>query len=236
MGLMDMFGKKNPLVDGNLYLSNIAGKFTGAPGVSSEGDFAVRFVPDDKQYLLNRNKVANSSGHLDLKVKLEASGRQAFLQSVQNMQGKPVYVSGVVVNDDSQGGRVEVHPMDMVYSPVDPEQYPGWFKAIQAHLKDPNAVSVYRIVAATDASKSNKPPKAEESRTMRAFFPYPPKPNFPKIKIDFEVRATLNLKADFRLNNSQMKQRIELDLGLETIKENGPGVFVGDLVVYWANE
>ena len=236
MGLMDMFGKKNPLVDCNVYLSNIVGKFTGAPVVSSEGDFTARFVPDDKQYLLNRNKVANSSGHLDLKIKLEASGRQAFLQSVQNMQGKPVYVSGVVVNDDSQGGKVEVHPMDMVYSPVDPEQYPGWFKAIQAHLKDPNAVSVYRIVAATDASKSNKPPKAEESRTMRAFFPYPPKPNFPKIKIDFEVRATMNLKADFRLNNSQMKQRIELDLGLETIKENGPGVFVGDLVVYWANE
>jgi hypothetical protein len=95
---------------------------------------------------------------------------------------------------------------------------------------------VYRIVAATDASKSNKPPKSEESRTMRAFFPYPPKPNFPKIKIDFEVRAALNLKADFQLNNSQMKQRVELDLGLETIKENGPGVFVGDLVVYWANE
>jgi hypothetical protein len=46
----------------------------------------------------------------------------------------------------------------------------------------------------------------------------------------------LNLKADFRLNNSQMKQRVELDLGLETIKENGPGIFVGDLVVYWGNE
>lgn len=236
MGLMDMFSKKKPLVDSNLYLSNAAGKLTGAASVSPEGDFAARFVPDDKQHLLNRNKVANASGHLDLKVKLEASGRQAFLQSVQNMQNKPVYVSGVMVNDDSQGGRAEVHPLDMIYSPMDPEQYPGWFKAIQSNLKDPNAVGVYRIVAATDASKSNKPPKSEESRTMRAYFPYPPKPNFPKIKIDFEVRATLNLKADFQLNNSQMKQRIELDLGIETIKDNGPGVFVGDLVVYWANE
>jgi hypothetical protein len=236
MGLMDMFGKKNTLVDCNLYLSNVAGKLTGTPGVSSEGDFTARFVPDDKQYLLNRNKVANSSGFLDIKVKLEASGRQAFLQSVQNMQSKPVYISGVMVNDDSQGGRAEIHPLDMIYSPMDPDQYPGWFKAIQVNLKDPNAVSVYRIVAATDASKFNKPPKSEESRTMRAFFPYPPKPNFPKIKIDFEVRAILNHKADFRPNNSLMKQRIELDLGIETIKENGPGVFVGDLVVYWGNE
>lgn len=152
------------------------------------------------------------------------------------MQSKPVYISGVLVNDDSQGGKAEVHPLDMIYSPVDPEQYPGWFKAIQGNLKDPNAVSVYRILAATDASKSNKPPKSEENRTLRAYFPYPPKPNFPKIKIDFEVRATLNLKANFQLNNSPLKQRLELDLGLETIKENGPGVFVGDLVVYWANE
>ncbi len=233
---MDMFGKKNPLVDCNVYLSNVAGKLTGVPGVNPEGEFTARFVPDDKQYLLNRNKVANTSGHLELKVRLETSGRQVFFQSVQNMQSKSVYISGVMVNDDSQGGKAAVHPLDMIYSPVDSEQYPGWFKAIQVNLKDPNAVSVYRIVAATDASKSNKPPKSEEKREMRAFFSYPPKPNFPKIKIDFEVRTTLNLKADFRLNNSQLKQRIELDLGIETIKENGPGVFVGDLVVYWANE
>lgn len=119
---------------------------------------------------------------------------------------------------------------------MDPDQYPAWFKAIQGNLKDPNAVKVYRIVAATDASKSGKPPKADESRIVHASFPYPPKPNLPKIKIDFEVRAGLNLKADFRLNNDLMRQRIELDLGLETAKENGPGVFVGDFVAYWASE
>ncbi len=90
MGLMDMFGKKNPLVDCGVYLSNVVGKFTGFPNVSPEGDFTARFVPDDEQYLLNRNKVANNSGYLDLKVKLATSGSQAFLQAVQNMQGKPV--------------------------------------------------------------------------------------------------------------------------------------------------
>jgi hypothetical protein len=236
MGLLDMFGKKSPLVDCNSYLSNVSGKLTGTPGLGQEGDFTARLVPEDKQYLLNRNKVANPSGFIELKVKLEASGRQAFLQAVQTMQANPVYVSGVLVNDDSQGSRAEVHPLDMIYSPLPPEQFPAWFKAIQGNLKDPSAVAVYRIVAATDASKSNKPPKSEESRVMRATFPYPAKPNFPKIKIDFEVRASLNLKADFRLNNNQMKQRVELDLGLETLKENGPGIFVGDLVVYWGNE
>ena len=236
MGLMDMFGKKSPLVDTLKNLSNIPGKLTGAPYVSPEGDFSARLVPDDKQNLLNRNNAANPSGHIDLKVKLEASGRQAFLQAVQSMQGKTVFVSGVLVNDDSQGGRAEIHPLDMIYSPLDPEQYPAWFKAIQGNLKDPNAVSVYRIAAATDASKSNKPPRSEENRALQAVFPYPPKPDFPKIKIDFEVRASLNLKSDFRLSNNQMKQRIELGLGLETIQENGPGVFVGEMVAYWGNE
>jgi len=236
MGLMDMFGKKSPLVDGHKYFSNISGKLTGAPGVGPEGGFSARLVPEDKQNLLNRNQVANPSGHLDLKVQLEASGRQAFSQAVQSMQGKTIYVSGVAVNDDSQGGRVEVHPLDMIYGPLDPEQYPAWFRAIQNNLKDPQAVAVYRIAAATDASKSNQPPKAGEHRALRALFPYPPKPNFPKIKIDFEVRASLNLKADFRLNNDAMRQRFELNLELETLQENGPGIFVGELVAYWGNE
>jgi len=236
MGLLDMFGKKSPLVDCNVTLSNVPGQLTGIPGATSEGDFAVRFIPDDKKYLLNRNGVANSSGFLDLKVKLEPAGKQAFLQAVETMMGKPVFVSGVMVNDDSQGGKALVQPLDAIYSPVEADQYPAWFKAIQGNLKDPNAVKVYRIVAATDASKSAKPPKTDEARTVHTTFPYPPKPNFPKIKIDFEVRAGLNLKADFRLNNDVMRQRIELDLGIETAKENGPGVFVGDFVAYWASE
>ncbi len=236
MGLMDMFGKKSPLVDGKATLSNVAGKLAGLPGATPEGDFAVRFMPDDKKYLNNRNGVANPSGLLDLKIKLDPAGRQAFLQAVETMKDKPVFVSGVVANDDSLGGKALVQPLDAIYSPMDPDQYPAWFKAIQGNLKDPNAVKVYRIVAATDASKSAKPPKADESRTVHASFPYPPKPNFPKIKIDFEVRASLNLKADFRLNNDQMRQRVELDLGIETAAENGPGVFVGDFVAYWANE
>ncbi len=236
MGLMDMFAKKSPLVDTQKNLSNIAGKLTGVPGLGAEGDFSARFVPDDKNYLLNRNNVPNPSGHLDLKVKLDPAGRQAFLQAVQSFQDKPVYAGGVLVNDDSMGGRAEVHPLDMIYSLLSADQYPAWFKAIQGNLKDANAVAVYRIAAATDASKSNKPPRAEEPRALQAFFPHPPKPNFPKIKIDFEVRASLNLKSDFRLSNNQVKQRIEMDLGLETTKENGPGVFVGEMVIYWGNE
>lgn len=236
MGLLDMFGKKSSLVDANVYLSNVPGQLSGAPGVTADGDFTARFVPDDKKYLLNRHQAANPGGFLDLKVKLVQPGRQPFLQAIQGMSGRPVYVSGVMANDDSLGGKAVVHPLDMIYSPAIPDQYPAWFKAIQANLKDPNAVAVYRIAAATDASKSAKPPRSEENRAVNAVFPYPPKPNLPKIKLDFEVRASLNLKADFRLNHNQMRQKVELDLGIETAKEGGPGVFVGDLVVYWGNE
>lgn len=236
MGLMDLFGKKSPLFDTNANLSNASGKLTGAPSSGPEGDFHARFVPDDKRILQNRNQVANPSGLLDLKIKVMPSGAQAFLQAVLAMREKPVSVTGVVVNDDSQGGRVEIHPLDMIHAPESPDQYPEWFKAIQANLKDPGAVAVYKIAAATDASRSSKPPRSEESRAVSAFFPYPPKPNFPKIKLDFEVRASLNQKADFKLSNNPIKQRVELDLGIETIKEDGPGVFIGDMVIYWGNE
>src|SRR5258708_246564 len=61
MGLMDMFGKKSPLVDCQTYLSNITGKLSGSPQMTTEGDFSVWFIPDNKQYLLNRNKVKNSN-------------------------------------------------------------------------------------------------------------------------------------------------------------------------------
>jgi hypothetical protein len=149
---------------------------------------------------------------------------------------KPVFVSGVLVNDNSRGGKAEVYPLDMLYAPMTQEQFPHWFRDIQGNLKDPGSVLVYKIAAASDASKSNKPPQSEETRAVQASFPYPPKPNFPKIKIDFEIRKIVNWKTDFRLDNNQMKQRIDLDLSVESIKGDGPGVFTGDLVAYWGNE
>lgn len=236
MGLMDMFGKKSTLRDTQQNLVNAQGKLTGAPNVSAEGDFHARFVPDDKKYLVNINQKANPSGLLDLKVRLLSEGAQSFLQAVQGMQNKPIFVNGVLANDQAFDNRVVVQPLDMIYSPQDPDQYPPWFKAILGNLKDPNAVAVYKVVAATDASRSAKPPRADEARASKAVFPYPPKPNFPKIKLDFEVRASLNVKADFRPVNVPMKERVELEVTLETEKENGPGVFVGDLVIYWGNE
>jgi len=236
MGLMDLFGKKSPLVDCDKQISNLAGKFGGQPQMTADGDFSVMFVPDNKQALVNRNNVPNPNGMLELKVKVDVKYKQAFSDAVLAIVDQPVFATGVLINDDSKGSRAELRPLDMLYAPLPPTRYPSWFKDIQANLKDPHSVLVYRIVAVSDASKNNKPPKAEETRTLNTNFPYPPKPNFPKIKIDFEIRKVVNSKADFALNDDRMKQRIQLDLSVESGKENGPGVFVGDLVAYWGNE
>lgn len=236
MGLMDMFGKKSQLVDCHTFLSNIPGKLSGAPQTSPEGVVSVWFIPDDKKHLLNRNKAANPNGMMELKVKVNPSYRSQFLWALEGMAGQTVHATGVLINDDSKGGKAEIYPLDMLYAPLPPDRYPAWFKDIQGNLKDPNAVAVYRIAAASDASTSNKPPQSEESRVGQATFPYPPKPNFPKIKIDFEVRKTVDWKAEFQMNNDTFKQRINLDLGTASIKEDGPGIFVGDFVAYWGNE
>src|SRR5258706_199892 len=201
MGLMDMFGKKSPLVDCQTYLSNVTGKLSGPPQMTVDGDFSVGLVPDNKQYLLNRNKVQNSNGMMELKVKVLPTYKQAFVDAVASMAGQPVFATGVLINDDSKGGKAEIHPLDMLYAPLTLEQYPGWAREIQKNLKDSNALAVYRIVAASDASKTNKPPQTEESRAVHSTFPWPTKPNFPKIKIDFEVRGSVNVKTDFKLNN-----------------------------------
>ncbi len=236
MGLMDMFGKKSPLVDCETYLSNVSGKLSGSPQMTAEGDFSVWLVPENKQYLLNRNKVQNANTMLELKVKVDGPYRQAFLDAVKSMEGQMVFASGVLVNDDSKSGKAELHPLDMIYSSLPEERYPGWFQEIRKNLKDPNSVSVCRIAAASDASKSVKPPKAEVTRSMKTSFVYPSKPNIPKIKIDFEIRKTVSSKADFQLNHDLMRQKIELEVTVESAKENGPGVFVGDFIAYWANE
>ena len=236
MGLMDLFGKKSPLVDCDKQLSNIAGRFGGAPQMTGDGDFSVMFIPDNKQALLNRNNVPNPNGMLELKVKVDAKYKQAFLEAAQAIADQTVYASGVLINDDSKGSRAELYPLDMLYAPLPQDRYPAWFKDIQANLKDPNQVLVYKVLAASDASKMNKPPRAEETRTLHTTFPYPPKPNFPKIKIDFEIRKVVNWKADFALNDDKIRQRIELDLSVESSKEDGPGAFVGDFVAYWGNE
>lgn len=233
---MDMFGKKSPLVDTQTNLNNIQGTLSGNPQMGPEGDFSVWFTPENKQHLLNRNNTPNPNGMLELKVKVDPKYKQAFLDGIQSLMGQKVFVSGVLANDDSKGGKAELHPLDMVYGPLAVDKYPVWFKDIQANLKDPNSVSVYRIVAASDASKVNKPPRSEETRALHAVFPYAPKPNVPKVKVDFEIRKSVNSKTDFQLNNDIMRQRIELDLSVESIKGEGPGVFVGDWVCYWGNE
>jgi hypothetical protein len=234
MGLFDMFSK-SPLVDCNTTLSNISGKIAGAPFVGPDGQFSVFFVPDDKKYLLNRNQTANGDGRLELKVNLDASGRHAFLDAVKSMAGKTILASGVLVNDDSRNSRAEVNPLDLLVAPLSPDQFPDWFKTIQQNLKDPNAVTVYRIAAASDASKSKRPPKADETRTVHSNFTYPPKPDATAIKIDFEIRKTLSVKADVRLSHEIMKDRIEMHSTVTSTKDEGPGVFVGDLVIYWGN-
>ncbi len=236
MGLMDLFGKKSPLFDCNKYLANIPGKLAGPPMMSADGDFSVNFVPDAPQYLNNRNNVKNPNGQMALKVKVIPQYRQSFQDAVTGMAGQPVFASGVLVNDDSQGGRAEIHPLDLLYAPIPPDHFPGWFKDIQNNLKDPGAVLAYRVVAASDASKSMKPPRAEETRPLKAFFPYPNKPNVPKIKIDFEIRKTANMKADLYLSNDLVHQKIQLDMTVASVKDEGPGLFTGVLVIYWGNE
>lgn len=233
---MDIFNKKSPLFDCNRHLANIPGKLSGAPMMTADGDFSVNFVPDDPQYLNNRNNVKNSNGQMVLKVKVLPQYRQSFQDSVISMAGQPVFASGVLVNDDSQGGRVEIHPLDLLFAPINPGHFPGWFKDIQNNLKDPNAASAYRIVAASDASKSMKPPKAEETRPLKVNFPYPNKPNIPKIKIDFEVRKSANEKADLFLSNDLVRQKIQMDITVSSVKDDGPGIYAGVLVIYWGNE
>ena len=233
---MDMFSGKTSLVDSGKYLANAPGKLLGPAKMSSEGDFGVAFAPDDKKWLINRNGKSNSNGLIELKVKVTPTQSQAFLESLQPLLGPTVYVSGVLVDDDSQGGKTQVQPLDLIWAGLPQTNYPDWFKNILGSLDDPQGALVYRIVSVSDASKSAKPPRAEQTRQCHAPIPYPPKPEKPSMKIDFEIRKIAMVNADFDLSNDLVHQRIALAVTVKSSKEDGPGVFTGDLTAFWRHD
>jgi hypothetical protein len=236
MGLMDMFSGKTFLADSGKYLANVPGKLLGPAKMSSEGDFNIAFVPDDKKWLANRNGKSNQNGLLELKVKITPTQSKAFIDSIQPLLGQTVYASGVLVDDDSQGGKAQVQPLDMIWAPLPQANYPDWFKNILGSLEDPQGALAYRIVSASDASKSPKPPRAEQTRQCHVQIPYPPKPDKSAMKIDFEIKKIVLVNADFDLSNDLVHQRIVLEVTVKSAKEEGPGVFIGDLAVLWRHD
>jgi len=49
MGLKDIFSKKSSIVDTGKILLNVPGKLLGPAKITSEGDFLVALVPDEKK-------------------------------------------------------------------------------------------------------------------------------------------------------------------------------------------
>jgi len=236
MGLMDMFSGKSPLVDSGKYLASVSGKLLGPAKINPDGDFSVAFIPDDKKWLTNRNGKSNVNGLMELKVKVTPNQSKVFLDSIKPLLGPDVYVSGVLVDDDSQGGKTQIHPLDLIWAVLPSANHPDWFKNIQTSLEDPQVAVVYRIVSASDASKGSKPPRAEQTRQCQLQIPYPPKPDKPSMKIDFEIRKIALVNADFDLSNDLVHQRIALEVTVKSAKEEGPGIFIGDLAVLWRHD
>lgn len=156
MGLMDVFGKKSPLVDTGKYLSNVPGKLLGPAKLLPEGDFLVAFMPDDKKWLMNRDGKPNPNGLLELKVHVPESQAKAFLDAVQPFLGQAVHVCGVLAEDESQGSKTQVQPLDLIWGTLPIAHYPDWIKNIWGSLEYPDAAVVYRALAASDASKAGQ--------------------------------------------------------------------------------
>jgi hypothetical protein len=56
------------------------------------------------------------------------------------------------------------------------------------------------------------------------------------MKIDFEIRKIAMVNADFDLSNDLVHQRIALAVTVKSSKEDGPGVFTGDLTAFWRHD
>jgi hypothetical protein len=164
------------------------------------------------------------------------SQSKAFVDSIQPLLGQKAYVSGVLSEDTAQGGALLVQPLDALWAVLPPVAYPDWCRNILGSLDDPQCALVYRVLAASDSCKGVKPPQSDKTRPQSIPFPYPPKPAKPSMKIDYEIKKSVMVNADFQLSTDLVHEKIALDLKALCAKEGGPGVFIGDLAAFWRHE
>jgi hypothetical protein len=164
------------------------------------------------------------------------SQSKSFVDFIQPLLGQAAFVTGILSEDAAQGGVILVQPLDVLWAMLPSVAYPEWFKNILGSLEDPQGATVYRVLAASDSCKGVKPPQSDKTRSQSIPFPYPPKPNKPSMKIDYEIKKNAMVNADFQLSTDLIHEKIALDLKVLCAKEEGPGVFIGDLAAFWRHE
>ncbi len=238
MSLFDKFLGGSKIYDCETYRQAIPGILAKSPvpQVNSEGVLSAWLNPDDKSLLTNRNGKPNVNGLLEVKAKIDSKGLAAVSEAVKALGGQRVLVWGVQVNNDALDGKVELFPVDMIAGALSVERFPAWASELQKNLKDPAAVSLYRVLAASDASTSHHPPKGQETRSVKTAFPYPAQPQLPQLKFAFEVRPLANFRSDFQLNDDMLKKNLDFHLTVSGQKNDGPGVFAADILLFWADD
>ncbi|HEY5037937.1 MAG TPA: hypothetical protein VIJ93_02585 [bacterium] len=235
MSFLDGVFGKNKLVDTTTYLSNVTGTLVQSPvpGLLEDGNASAWLLPDNKDNLMNRNKVPNKNGLLEMKIKAADKGKQAFVDALKAIAGQKVGVWGVLINDDAKEGRAEIRPLDVLWTQLPEAKYPAWVGEMRKNMRAPETLSVYKILSASDASTSGKPPRADETRTVKISIPYPPKPGPSYKDIKYEIKSLTNLNSDFQLSNEMVREKLVLNVTLQSAKEAGPTIFIADLAVFW---
>jgi hypothetical protein len=146
----------------------------------------------------------------------KASPRSSWI--IQPLLGLTAHVSGILCENEAQGGALLVQPLDVLWALLPTWAYPNWCRNAIGSLEDPQGALVYRVLAATDSCKGVKPPHSDKTRSQSIPFPYPPKPNKPSMKIDYEIQKSVMLNVDFQLSNDLIHEKIALDLKVLSVK------------------
>jgi hypothetical protein len=237
MSFLDKLVGGGRLHDCGQYRSRLTGTLvkSPAPFVGPDGVLSAWLLPDDKSVLKNRNGRDNVNGLVELKVGVVEKARVAVGETLKALAGAKVTVFGVQVNNDASDGKVELHPTDLIAGPLPEDRAPAWVGEIRKNIKDPANSTVYRVLAASDASP-HKPPQADDTRPVQVSFPYPPPTEVPRQKFAFEIRPAHNERTDFQLNDDMMKKALDLLVTVASRKKEGPGAFVADVFLFWSEE
>jgi hypothetical protein len=238
MGFLDgMLGKGGKWFDCGKTLQGVAGTLSRmpAPQIKEDGIFGAYLVPDDKAILNNRKGARNKNDMLELRVRLPEAQAAGYLSAVKSLMDRKVWATGALVNDDAKDGKAELHPVDVLWGRLAADLYPEWVKGMMTTLRDPaTEVQVFRLAAASDASKSGAPAPALSERLVKLVFPYPAKGSAPNPELKYEIKATASLNADFQINHERIRERLELVINLKPAKaEGGPVLFAADMVIFW---
>lgn len=226
--------KKNPI-------RKLVGRLKKAYIYKLDGDLNFQIKPN-KEYksLLEQNGLRNEDGRVECEIETLDRYEDRVMEAFGSSIGSEFTAYGVWVNDTPHGNKLELHPLDALFTQLRGKDIPLWTKDYNKKYRG-TRVLVHRIFAAADQSDRRHPPLADKTRTTVVEIPYPSRPKGSKTKVwnpEFKSDIAINkhTKYEFQIGGTVEEPVLLISITPRCFKEGEPGLMLFDMVTFWKPE